>query len=205
MTKNREIKISQFLSYVLRHKPESIGLTLDKNGWASVAEILNNSKLSFSIEELKQVVENNDKKRFSFNDNLTKIKANQGHSVKVELEFQQIIPPEILYHGTAKRFIKSIQQKGLLKGERHHVHLSKDLKTASSVGKRHGNVVILLIDTKQMYQDGYQFYLSDNQVYLVDYVPPNYLTIVGAETNFQAKVFLNEAGGQEKYCCQPPT
>jgi putative RNA 2'-phosphotransferase len=178
MTKNREIKISQFLSYVLRHKPESIGLTLNKNGWASVAEILNNSKLSFSMEELKQVVEKNDKKRFSFNENLTQIKANQGHSVKVELAFQEIIPPETLYHGTAKRFIKSIQQQGLLKGGRHHVHLSKDIQTASNVGKRHGNVVILLIDTKQMYQDGYQFYLSDNQIYLVDYVPSNYLTII---------------------------
>jgi len=178
MIKNREIKISKFLSYVLRHKPESIGLTLNKNGWASVAEILNNSKLSFSIEELKQVVENNDKKRFSFNEDLTRIKANQGHSVKIELEFQKIIPPETLYHGTAKRFIKSIQQQGLLKGERHHVHLSKDIQTASSVGKRHGNVVILAINTKQIYQDGYQFYLSDNHVYLVDYVSPNYLTIL---------------------------
>ncbi len=98
MTKNREIKISQFLSYVLRHKPESIALTLNKNGWASVADILNNSKLSFSVEELKQVVENNDKKRFSFNDDLTQIKANQGHSAKVELAFQEVIPPETLYN-----------------------------------------------------------------------------------------------------------
>jgi putative RNA 2'-phosphotransferase len=151
MTK-REIKISKFLSLILRHNPESIGITLGKNGWASVADILNRSKLRFSFEELKQVVEQNDKKRFSFNDDLTLIKANQGHSVKIELEFQKIIPPDILYHGTAQHSVKSIQQEGLLKGKRHHVHLSKDVQTASNVGKRHGKLVIFAIDTKQMYE-----------------------------------------------------
>jgi putative RNA 2'-phosphotransferase len=178
MTKNREIKISKFLSFVLRHKPESIGLTLDKNGWASVAEILKNSRGRFSLEELKQVVENNNKKRFSFNDDLNLIKANQGHSVKVELEFKEIIPPDTLYHGTAKHFLKSIQQKGLLKGQRHHVHLSKDIQTASNVGKRHGQLVVLAINTKLMHQEGYQFYISDNQIYLVEQVPANYLIVI---------------------------
>ncbi|MDM8559564.1 RNA 2'-phosphotransferase [Candidatus Parabeggiatoa sp. HSG14] len=176
MTK-REIKISKFLSYVLRHHPESIGITLDRNGWTSVTDILNNSKLEFSIEELKQVVEINDKNRFSLNDNLSLIKANQGHSVKIELEFQEIVPPDILYHGTAKHFLESIQKTGLLKGNRHHVHLSKNVQTASNVGKRHGKLVILTIDTKKMHEDGYKFYLSDNQIYLVDFVPPNYLSI----------------------------
>ncbi len=175
---NRETKISKSLSYVLRHKPESIGLTLDKNGWASVADILKNSKRRFSFEELKYVVENKDKKRFSFNDDLTLIKANQGHSVNVDLEFQQVIPPDILYHGTAKHFLEAIQQKGLLKGERHHVHLSTDIQTASKVGKRHGKLVILAIDAKTMHEDSHKFYLSDNKVYLVDTVPPTYLTVV---------------------------
>ncbi len=177
---NREIKISQFLSYVLRHKPESISLTLDKNGWARVADILENPKCRFSFEELKQIVENNDKQRFSFNDDLTLIKANQGHSVKVELDLSEVIPPDTLYHGTAKHFLKAIQQKGLLKGKRHHVHLSKDIQSASNVGKRHGKLVLLAVDSKKMHEDGHKFYLSDNHIYLVDYVPANYLTVISA-------------------------
>jgi len=180
MTKNRETKISKFLSYVLRHQPESIGLTLDKNGWANVADILENSKLRLSFEELKYVVANNDKQRFSFNDDLTLIKANQGHTANVELEFQPVIPPDMLYHGTAQHFLKAIQQKGLLKGQRHHVHLSKDIQTASKVGQRHGQLIILMIDSKKMQYDGHQFYLSDNHIYLVDKVPTNYLTVVNS-------------------------
>ncbi len=178
MNKNRELKISKFLSYVLRHKPESIGLTLNNNGWASVAEILNNRKLQFSLEELKFVVENNEKNRFSLNEDFSLIKANQGHSVDIKLEFQQIVPPDILYHGTAQHLLASIQEKGLDKRKRHHVHLSIDIKTASNVGKRHGKLIILAIDAKKMHQDGYQFYISDNNVYLVEEVPAKYLTVL---------------------------
>ena len=178
MNKNRELKISKFLSYVLRHKPESIGLTLNDNGWASVAEILKNRQLHFSLEDLKFVVENNEKNRFTLNEDFTLIKANQGHSVDIKLEFQKIVPPEILYHGTAQHFLPSIQEKGLEKRQRHHVHLSIDTKTASKVGKRHGKLIILAIDAKKMHQDGYQFYLSDNNVYLVDAVPAHYLTVL---------------------------
>ncbi|HIE02471.1 MAG TPA: RNA 2'-phosphotransferase [Thiotrichaceae bacterium] len=178
MTKNQEIKISKFLSYVLRHQPESIGLSLDKNGWASVADILKNASLPLSLEELKQVVENNDKQRFSFNDDLSLIKANQGHSVKIELAFQAITPPDTLYHGTAQHFLKSIQQQGITKGKRHHVHLSKDIQTASKVGKRHGQLVILAIEAKTMHETGYPFYLSDNGVYLVEEIPPRYFQVM---------------------------
>lgn len=178
MNKNREIKISKFLSYVLRHKPESIGLTLNDNGWASVAEILKNRKLRFSLEELKFVVENNEKNRFTLNEDFSLIKANQGHSVEIKLEFQKIVPPEILYHGTTQHFLASIQEKGLEKRQRHHVHLSIDIKTASNVGKRHGKLIILAIDSKKMHEDGYQFYLSDNNIYLVDEVPAKYLTVL---------------------------
>ncbi|EDN65370.1 RNA 2'-phosphotransferase [Beggiatoa sp. PS] len=109
---------------------------------------------------------------------MTLIKANQGHSVNVELKFEKIIPPNVLYHGTAEHFLKSILEKGLLKGKRHHVHLSKNIETASKVGKRHGKLVILEIDAKKMHQEDYQFYLSLNQIYLVDYVPPHYLTVI---------------------------
>jgi putative RNA 2'-phosphotransferase len=182
MTKNREIKISKFLSYVLRHQPQSIGLNLDKNGWARVDEILKNASLRFSIEELKQVVNNNDKQRFSFNEDFSLIKANQGHSVKIALAFQSVTPPDTLYHGTAQHFLKSIQQQGLLKGTRHHVHLSQDIETASKVGRRHGQLMILRIEAKRMYEEGYAFYLSDNHVYLVDTVPPRYLQVISNET-----------------------
>ena len=178
MNKNQELKISKFLSYVLRHKPESIGLTLNNNGWASVAEILKNQQLNFSLEDLKFVVENNDKNRFSLNEDFTLIKANQGHSVDIQLEFQKIVPPDILYHGTAQHLLASIQEKGIEKRQRHHVHLSIDIKTASNVGKRHGKLIILAIDTKKMHQDGYQFYLSDNNVHLVDEVPAKYLAVL---------------------------
>ncbi len=178
MNKNRELKISKFLSYVLRHKPESIGLTLNNNGWASVAEILNNRKLHFSLEELKFVVENNEKNRFSLNEDFSLIKANQGHSVDIKLEFQQIVPPDILYHGTAQHLLASIQEKGLDKRQRHHVHLSIDIKTASNVGKRHGKLIILAIDAKKMHQEGYQFYISDNNVYLVEEIPAKYLAVL---------------------------
>lgn len=179
MNKNRETQISKFLSYVLRHHPDSIGLKLEKDGWASVEEILNNSPLQVKLDELKYVVENNDKRRFSFNDDFTKIKANQGHSVKnLELEFKEVVPPEVLYHGTAVPFLKAIQENGLNKGQRHHVHLSKDIQTATKVGKRHGEVVILAIASQRMYQAGYKFYLSDNEVYLVDLVPVEYLKVL---------------------------
>ncbi len=177
MNDKRKTKISKFLSYVLRHQPQSIGLTLEKNGWASVIKILKNDKVHLSFEELKEVVESNDKQRFSFNDDFSMIKANQGHSVSVELKFEEIIPPDTLYHGTAKHFLPAIQQNGLLKGKRHHVHLSKDISTASKVGKRHGKLVIFAIDAKKMHQDGYKFFLSDNHVYLVDQVPTNYLNV----------------------------
>jgi putative RNA 2'-phosphotransferase len=178
MNKNLEIKISKFLSYVLRHKPESIGLILNDNGWASVADILKNQQLHFSLEELKFVVANNDKNRFSLNEDCTLIRANQGHSVDIKLEFKKIIPPDILYHGTAQHFLPSILEQGLEKRKRHHVHLSIDIKTASKVGERHGKLIILTIDTKKMHEDGYQFYLSDNNVYLVDKVPKNYLSVL---------------------------
>lgn len=124
---------------------------------------------------LEKIVAENDKKRYSFDESHSKIRANQGHSIAVNLELEKKIPPEILYHGTATRFLESIQKSGLLKMGRQYVHLSKDVQTATKVGQRHGKVIVLKVDTKKMIQDGYDFYLSKNGVWLCDTVPPQYL------------------------------
>jgi putative RNA 2'-phosphotransferase len=175
------VKISKFLSLVLRHKPETIGLTLDQAGWVAVSELLiacEQHGFSISPEELQAVVTNNDKKRFAFSQDGLLIRANQGHSIEVELGYQPLQPPEILYHGTVERFLASIMEKGLRKGERHHVHLSPDIATAIKVGARRGQPVILSVNSGQMHQDGYIFYQSANGVWLTDYVPPAYFEII---------------------------
>ena len=173
----KEIKhISKFLSLILRHKPEKIGLTLDKNGWAVVTDILEKSNLKFTMETLEEVVETNDKQRFSFNADKTKIRANQGHSLKtIDLEFAPQIPPSFLYHGTVPKFLQSIKLDGLKRMNRQHVHLSADRQTASIVGKRRGVPEILSIRSGQMQADGFPFYLSKNGVWLTDHVPPKYI------------------------------
>jgi len=171
-------RISKFLSLVLRHKPETIGLTLDENGWTDVNALLEKLKANgkdIDFKTLQYVVENNSKKRFAFNDTQDQIRANQGHSIKIDLGYEPVEPPETLYHGTAERFLDSIFKTGLEKRNRHHVHMSGDLDTASKVGVRHGKLVILEVLSKAMYKDGYHFYISDNKVWLTDTVPPQYL------------------------------
>ncbi|CAA6822787.1 MAG: RNA:NAD 2'-phosphotransferase [uncultured Aureispira sp.] len=171
-------KISKFLSLVLRHKPETIGLCLDENGWAETQELLERlakHNKSIDLKTLEEVVANNDKKRFAFNADRTKIRASQGHSVRVNLGYTAVEPPEMLYHGTATRFLDSIQKQGLLKGNRHQVHLSKDLNTATAVGRRHGKVVVMKVKALEMYQAGFEFFVSENQVWLTDQVPVEYL------------------------------
>jgi RNA:NAD 2''-phosphotransferase len=178
MSKNNLVKTSKFLSLVLRHKPEEIGITLDQNGWVSVSELLdacNKHDVAITLEELETVVATSDKKRFAFNENRSLIRANQGHSVEVDLGFQPQEPPEILYHGTAERFISSIMEIGLVKGNRHHVHLSKDIETAIKVGQRHGKPIVLIIKSRLMHSKGYDFFISDNGVWLTDHVPKVYL------------------------------
>lgn len=175
---NDVVKISKFLSLVLRHEPTKIGITLDSAGWVGVDELIaacNKHGKRITTEQLDFVVENNDKKRFAFNEDKTRIRANQGHSVEVELEYQPTTPPPILYHGTASRFLNSINEQGLVKGNRHHVHLSENIKTARAVGERHGKAVILVVHSEQMQQDGYQFFLSANGVWLTDHVPMKYI------------------------------
>lgn len=169
---------SKFLSLVLRHKPDTIGIVLDRNGWVSVEELLAKSAdygLRLSRTELEEIVETNDKKRFAFSEDKTRIRANQGHSVEVELELEAAEPPERLFHGTVERFLGSIRTEGLKKMNRHHVHLSKDKETAEKVGDRRGEAIILTISSGDMFKDGHTFYLSENRVWLTDTVPVKYI------------------------------
>jgi putative RNA 2'-phosphotransferase len=171
-------EISKFLSLILRHSPETIGLQLDDNGWADVQELLSKSaqhKHPFTKEELELVVADNDKQRFAFNGDHSKIRASQGHSVNIQLALAPQEPPEILYHGTVQKFLESIQREGLQKMSRQHVHLSKDRETAEKVGSRRGVPVILSIRSGQMQRDGILFYLSENGVWLTDNVPVKYI------------------------------
>ncbi len=172
--------ISKLISLVLRHKPETIGLQLDENGWADVQELIekiNESGTAVNEATINLVVETNDKKRFAFNEDKTRIRANQGHSIEVELNLKAVQPPDILYHGTTERFLDSILKTGLTKQQRQHVHLSELITTAKAVGSRHGKPVIVNINAKAMATAGCLFYLSDNNVWLVDSVPVEYITV----------------------------
>jgi putative RNA 2'-phosphotransferase len=181
MMDNSLIHISKFLSLILRHNPGKIGLTLDANGWADVDELLqkaNRTGFRFDRQMLEKVVAENDKKRFAFSPDGTKIRASQGHSIQVDLQLEPATPPAVLYHGTAERFKDSILEKGLLPGNRQHVHFSKDVETAIKVGSRHGKPIVLIVDTRMMKKDGLVFYLSDNGVWLTEKVPVKYLSLV---------------------------
>jgi putative RNA 2'-phosphotransferase len=170
--------ISKLMSLVLRHKPETIGLLLDENGWANVQELvekINAKGINTSMETIITVVETNDKKRFAFNADKTMIRASQGHSLPVELQLEAEEPPDILYHGTATRFADSILQTGLQKQDRQHVHLSETIETARTVGSRHGKPVVFIIQAKAMHAAGFTFYLSANNVWLTDAVPVQYI------------------------------
>ncbi len=173
--------LSKFLSLLLRHQPDILGVNMDAQGWVSVEELLEKMKAKgqkVDRAELEDVVANNSKKRFAFSIDGTKIRANQGHSVSVDLGFQPEEPPVVLFHGTARKFLDSIMEKGLQKQSRQHVHLSKDKETAIMVGKRHGQAVVLEILAKAMHQDGYEFYHSENGYWLTDQVPPIYFKII---------------------------
>ena len=178
MNTNKIKHISKFLSLILRHNPEKIGLQLDENGWAEVAELLRKSNRyqpTLTLETLQEVVATNDKKRFAFNEDQTKIRANQGHSIKVDLEYVAKQPPEFLYHGTVSKCMGAIREKGLLKMNRHHVHLSSDRDTAIKVGSRRGKPIILSVNSGEMHQQGILFYQSDNGVWLTDAVAPEFI------------------------------
>ncbi len=173
-----EQKISRIMSLVLRHDPGSIGLALDENGWAVVDELvvcLNQDGKRVDREVIESVVENSDKQRFRISEDGRLIRANQGHSIAIDLKLEKKSPPEWLYHGTATKWMKSIEREGLIKGSRQHVHLSPDKETAKKVGARHGKPVVLEVAAQMLEQHGYDFYLSENGVWLTDHVPPDYL------------------------------
>lgn len=169
------IKKSKYLTKLLRHEPED--LEIDKNGWVKTKDVIR--KLTLSFQDLEKIVETDDKNRFSFDIHKKRIRANQGHSIDVDVELKEIVPPDILYHGTSSKYIDSIYKTGLEKRKRNHVHLSKDIETAEKVGKRHGgNLIILEIDSKKMYEEGVKFFISENKVYLVEKVEKKYLKII---------------------------
>lgn len=172
------VRASKFLSLVLRHRPELIGVQLDPQGWVPVEQLLTATQAHgrpISRAQLERLVRENDKQRFAFSPDGTRIRANQGHSVAVELELEPAVPPEVLFHGTADRFLPSIAAHGLLPGQRHHVHLSGDAATARKVGSRHGCPIVLQVEAGRMHQDGHPFCCSQNGIWLTDHVPTEYL------------------------------
>ena len=169
--------LSKFLSMILRHKPEVIKIKLDERGWANVDELIRKMSKEKHITKdiLEYIVEHDDKQRYSFNDDKTLIRANQGHSIKVDVELEEKEPPDILYHGTATKFVEGIEKEGLKHQNRLYVHLSKDIDTATKVGLRHGELVIYEVKAKEMFNDGFKFFISANGVWLTDHVPVKYL------------------------------
>lgn len=176
--KNMDLtRVSRYLSLILRHKPEVAGIELDKHGWAKVSELLPAMKID--METLEEIVRTDEKGRYSFNDDHSKIRANQGHSIDVDVELErQYFMPAVLYHGTSWKNVDSIMKTGINSGGRKYVHLSGDKETALKVGKRHGKPVVLEIDTFRMHINGFIFYKSKNGVYLTEHVPAEYITIL---------------------------
>lgn len=171
------VKTSRFLSMILRHKPEAIGISVDEHGWANVQELVEGiaKTRQFNMKILEQIVREDEKQRYSFNEDRTKIRANQGHSINVDVELTPGTPPEILYHGTGEKYVSSIEEQGLISKNRLFVHLSKDVNTAAKVGARHGTPVIYEVAAGQMKRGGFEFWLSENGVWLTKKVPIEYL------------------------------
>ena len=181
MPKNEQRKLndtSKFIALVLRHKPEEIGILLDEHGWANVDELIAGIAKTqpFDMAMLEEIVSSDDKQRYSFNEDKTLIRANQGHSIPVDVELEKKIPPEILYHGTGEKYVESIERQGLIPKSRLYVHLSADYETAVKVGSRHGKPVVYTVAAGKMQKDGYVFYQSVNGVWLTKNVLAKYLS-----------------------------
>lgn len=172
-------RISKFLSLILRHKPEALPINLDEQGWGDLDEIIEKmQRKGMEVDQsiIESVVANNDKQRFRLDLSNRRIRANQGHSIDIDLALEPSAPPKELFHGTATRFIDSIMEKGLIRGNRQHVHLSLDIGTATKVGSRHGKPTILKVDAGAMHQQGFVFYVSENGVWLTEHVPVEFLS-----------------------------
>ena len=176
---------SKFISLILRHNPGAAGISLDEHGWANVQELIDGINRSdghiLDMEMLEEIVRTDEKQRYSFNEDHTLIRANQGHSVPVDVDLEEKIPPDILWHGTGEKYVSSIDRQGLIPKSRLYVHLSSDMETARKVGCRHGRPVIYQVDCRSMVQDGYSFFLSANKVWLTKEVPVQYLSKAGQE------------------------
>lgn len=173
----KEKEISKYISLILRHKPETIGISLDEHGWADVQELIDGIQktTAFDMSMLEKIVAEDEKQRYSFNEDKTLIRANQGHSIPVDVELERKDPPAILWHGTGEKFTTYIDAEGLIPKSRLYVHLSSDQGTAKKVGARHGKPIIYQVDAKAMSSDGFDFYLSANGVWLTKAVPVRYL------------------------------
>ena len=181
MGNDKNKKLSVFISLVLRHNPEAAGIRLDSHGWADVDELIKGIKQSgrkINRDILEEIVRTDEKGRYSFDEEKKKIRANQGHSIPVDVELEEKTPPQYLYHGTASRFLNGIFKEGLKPMSRLYVHLSPDKETAKKVGKRHGTVVVLLVDAGKMAEDGLVFFQSANGVWLTKQVLPKYLHVM---------------------------
>ena len=178
MKKDKTKRISKFLSLVLRHQPQTIGITLDENGWVEIDSLLKgmaSARRTITREQLENVVKSNDKQRFTISDDGCRIRAKQGHSVDVDLGYQAATPPEQLCHGTPERFIPLIRESGLKKMKRHHVHMHADQNLATEVGGRRGKPVLLIIRSLEMHNAGHEFFVTENDVWLTDHVPPEFI------------------------------
>jgi putative RNA 2'-phosphotransferase len=174
------VRLSKFLSLVLRHEPHKAGLTLDSAGWVEVDVLLRGcaaAGVPITRAELDAIVAQSDKQRFALSEDRARIRANQGHSVEVELDYAAAQPPEVLYHGTADRFLESIRAQGLLKGRRHHVHLSADRAVALEVGRRHGRPILIVVAAATMVRTGHVFFRSANGVWLTEHVPVEFMSV----------------------------
>jgi putative RNA 2'-phosphotransferase len=174
------VEASKFLSLLLRHRPEEIGLELSSEGWALVSDLVELTRahrVSFTHEQIEQLVRTSDKQRFELSSDGARVRACQGHSLPVDLGLLPQSPPDALYHGTATRFLDAILARGLVRGERRHVHLSSDADVARSVGQRHGEPVVLRVDARGLHDAGFAFFLSANAVWLTEFVPAAYLAV----------------------------
>ncbi len=176
---------SKFISLILRHNPGAVGISLDEHGWADVQELIGGINRSeghvLDMEMLEEIVRTDEKQRYSFNEDRTLIRANQGHSIPVDVELEEKTPPDILWHGTGEKYVSSIDAQGLIPKSRLYVHLSADVETARKVGSRHGKPVIYEVNCRRMAEDGYHFFLSANHVWLTKEVPARYLRKKGLD------------------------